>query len=243
MTTTRDAFLGGRLTLEQPASGFRAGLDSVMLAAAVPARPGDKVLDLGSGAGAASLCLLTRVGALHITGIEIQASFTELARRNAEANGLQAHAVFHTGDIERPPVHFDPQSFDQVMMNPPFFVEGPADPSPDPARRTAMSADPDLLARWVAVARRYLRPQGWLTAIVPADRLPSLLPALAKGFGGIAVTPLWPEAGTPAKRILVSARLGSRAPFMLRPGLVLHAGGGITPEADAILRHAAPLAP
>lgn len=238
MTLTRDAFLGGRITLEQPVSGFRAGLDSVMLAAAVPARAGQHVLELGSGTGAAALCLLARVAGVHLTGIEIQPAFAETARRNADHNAMASRAVFHTGDIERPPVHLEPQSFDHVMMNPPFFVEGPADPSPDPARRTAMSADPDLLPRWAGVARRYLKPQGHLTAIIPADRLPALIPALAKGFGGVAVTPLWPQAGTPAKRVIVAARLGSRAPFTLNPGLVLHADGAITPQADAILRHA-----
>lgn len=237
MQTTRDAFLGGRIALEQPVGGFRAGLDSVMLAAAVPARPGETVLELGSGTGAAALCLLARVARLHLTGIEIQAAFADLARRNAETNRLAGRAVFHTGDVERPGVHLEPQSFDHVMMNPPFFVEGPADVSPDPARRAAMSADPELLARWAAVARRYLKPQGHLTTIIPAERLPALLAALAKGFGGVAVTPLWPETGTPAKRVIVGAKLGSRAPFALKPGLVLHAGGGITPEADAILRH------
>ena len=52
-----DAFLGGRLRIWQPRAGYRAGIDPVMLAAAVPARPRQSVLELGCGAGTASLCL------------------------------------------------------------------------------------------------------------------------------------------------------------------------------------------
>jgi tRNA1(Val) A37 N6-methylase TrmN6 len=235
-TTTRDAFLGGRLTLEQPAAGFRAGLDSVMLAAAVLARPGEQVLELGSGVGAASLCLLTRVHGIHVTGIEMQADLAALASRNAAANSLDSRARFHAATVEQPPADLAPQSFHHVMANPPFFVEGPADPSPDPARRAAHSSDADLLSRWAATARRFLKPSGRYTVILPADRLPAQLAALDKGFGGITVIPLWPDAATPAKRIIVSAKLGSRAPFALHPGLVLHHDGKNTQAAELILR-------
>ena len=236
MTTTVDAFLGGRVTLEQPASGFRAGLDSVMLAAAVLARPGEQILELGSGAGAAALCLLTRVHGIQVTGLEIQPHLTALAVTNAAANGLEGRARFLTASVEDPPTDLPPQSFHQIMANPPFFVEGPADPSPDPVRRTAHSSDAELLARWAATARRFLKPSGRYTVIVPADRLPAQLAALAKGFGGITITPLWPDAATPAKRLIVSAKLGSRAPITLKPGLVLHENDKNTPAAEAILR-------
>lgn len=238
MTTTHDAFLGGRLTLEQPAGGFRAGLDSVMLAAAVLARPGEQVLELGSGAGAASLCLLTRVHGITVTGLEIQPDLAALATRNAAANHPDGRARFFTAPVEDPPPGLAPQSFHHVMANPPFFVEGPADPSPDPVRRTAHSSDAGLLARWAAAARRFLRPSGRYTVILPAERLPAQLAALEKGFGGIAVTPLWPDAATPAKRLIVAAKLGSRAPFTLKPGLVLHENGRNTAAAEAILRGA-----
>ncbi len=240
--TTRDAFLGGRLTLDQPASGFRAGVDSVMLAAAVPARPGESVLELGSGAGVAALCLACRVEGVAVTGLELQADLVALAARNAAANDLAGRVRFLAGAVEDPPHALDAERFDHAMMNPPFFVEGTDDAPPDAGKRLAHIADAQALSRWVTCARAHLAPRGRLTAIVPAERLPALLAALAKGFGGIGVFPLWPRPGVPAKRVLVRAQAGSRAPFALLPGLVLHgAGNGYTPEAEAVLRGGAGL--
>ncbi len=128
-------------------------------------------------------------------------------------------------------------------MNPPFFVEGRDDASPREARRAAMIADADGLSRWTACALKYVKPKGRLTAILPAARWPDLALALARGWGGLTLVPLWPRAGQPAKRILVAAIKGSRAAPRVMPGLALHGdGAAYTPEAEAILRVGAPLA-
>ena len=57
---TEDAFLGGKLSILQPEKGYRAGIDAVFLAAAIPCQPGDTVFEAGIGTGVASLCLLAR---------------------------------------------------------------------------------------------------------------------------------------------------------------------------------------
>lgn len=240
--TTRDAFLGGRLTLVQPAKGFRAGMDSVILAAAIAVQDRAHVIELGSGAGVAALCLAVRLPGITVTGFEIQGDLVALANQNAAANDLAARAIFLHGDVENLPPALAHGSFDHAMMNPPFFVEGPAYPSPDDVRRTAAIADPGALARWTAAALKLLKPKGTLTAIVPADRLPSLLAALEHGYGGVTLFPLWPRQGEPAKRVLLRATKGSRAPFAIAAGLVLHGENTKhTPEAEDILRNGAAL--
>ena len=80
---TEDAFLGGQLRLRQPKSGHRAGHDAMLLAAATPARPGDRVVDFGAGVGAAGLALARRVGAIELVLVEIDAALAALARGNA----------------------------------------------------------------------------------------------------------------------------------------------------------------
>ena len=77
--TTNDLFLGGKVTALQPAKGYRAGIDAVLLAASVPAKAGETVLELGCGVGVASLCLAARVEGVEITGVELQPEYAALA--------------------------------------------------------------------------------------------------------------------------------------------------------------------
>lgn len=235
---TRDAFLGGRLLLRQPRAGDRAGMDAVLLAAACPARPGEAVLELGCGSGAAILCLGSRVPRLRLTGLERQPEVAELARENAAANGIALTVM--TGDLAGMPAALRGASFDQVIANPPYFTAGtpPAD-----ARRGAARHEATPLALWIDAALRRLRPGGRLTLIQRADRLAGVLATLGGRAGDIAILPVAPRAGRPAGRVIVGARKGARAPLRLLAPLLLHAapahlrdGEDLTPEAQAILR-------
>ncbi len=241
---TEDALLGGRLRLLQPRTGYRAATDPVLLAAAVPARAGDAVLDLGCGAGAATLCLATRVPGLQMDGVERQADYAALARNNATLNG--ATLTVWEADVAALPAELRARSFDHVIANPPWFA--PAAPPARDAGRDAAQRETTPLALWIAVAVRRLSPGGRLTAILPAERLPDALAALGDGRG-MRVMPLTPRAGRPAGRVIVQHRKGARSPFRLLAPLVVHAGAAhrrdgddFTPEARAVLRDAAPLA-
>ena len=230
-----ETFLDGRVKIAQPESGFRSGLDAVMLAAAVPARGGQTALELGAGAGTASLCLLARVPGLALTGIEIDKSLAALAGDNAAANGMQADFV--CADIFALPSELK-RDFDQVFCNPPFHGEGQV--SPDEMRATALM-DQGRLEEWLRIGLQRTISGGFFTAILRADRLNQALAALPEK--GVAVLPLWPKAGEAAKRVIVQARKGSNAPFALLPGLVLHTvNGAWTPEADGVLRRGNALA-
>jgi len=100
IAVTLDRFLNGRITVAQPVSGFRAGHDSLLLAAAVPAEPNSSVLELGSGAGVASLCLAARVPDIRITGIEIDPELVRLANENAARNAFADRVLFVLGEAE-----------------------------------------------------------------------------------------------------------------------------------------------
>jgi len=206
-----------------------------MLAASIPAHSGDSVLELGAGAGTASLCLMARVQGLALTGVEIDPSLVELASANAAANDMQARFV--AADIFRLPLELK-QDFDQVFCNPPFHGEGQV--SPDAARAKALS-DSGQLSDWLKLGLQRTVSGGFFTTIIRADRLAQALAALPTE--GVSVLPLWPKAGEPAKRVIVQVRKASRAPFALLPGLVLHQqDGASTPEAEAVLRRGAALA-
>src|SRR6266536_2104985 len=87
---TADAFLGGQLLLRQLKSGHRAGHDAMLLAAATPARAGDRIVDFGAGVGAAGLALARRVAGVDLVLVEIDPALAALARANAVENALSA---------------------------------------------------------------------------------------------------------------------------------------------------------
>ncbi len=243
---SEDRFLGGRLRLLQPLHGYRAGIDPVLLAAAVPAKVGEAVLELGLGVGTASLCLAARVPGLTLAGLERQPAYAALARENAGQNGIALEVT--EGDLAAMPDALKARHFDQVLMNPPYFDRAGGSPSADPGRETALAAALPL-ATWVEAAARRLRPGGTLTAIQRAERLPDLLAACQTRFGGIEVKPVAPREGRAAGLVLIRARKGGRAAFRLHPALVLHEGArherdgeSYRPDVRAILRHGGALA-
>ncbi len=231
--------MGGRVAYAQPKAGFRSGIEPMLLAAAIPARPGQTVLEAGTGAGAALLCLAARVPGLTALGVERDPALALLAARNARANGMAGVQVV-AADVDALPVRV---ACDHVFANPPYHAAG-GTPSPQPARQAAKQADADLFTRWAAVLSGLLRHRGTLTLIVPAAALPACMAALtACGCPPDALLPLWPKATRPAKLALLRGVKAGRSPFRVLPGLVLHdADGAFTGAAEAVLRESAALA-
>jgi tRNA1(Val) A37 N6-methylase TrmN6 len=237
-TLTEDALLGGRVRLLQPARGYRVAIDAVLLAAAVDATPGQRILDLGAGVGAVGLCVAARLAGCKIVGIELQAALAELAERNANLNGMADRVQTIVHDLAMP-LPADLGRFDHVVTNPPYLAAAVADPSPDPSRALATVESSADLARWLAVAATAAEPAGTLLIVHRSDRLDEILGHLGRlGWGDVTVKRL-----PPAARILARARRADRPTRRDAPPLTLHRpGGGYTDEAEAILRHAGPLA-
>ncbi|MEO0356838.1 MAG: methyltransferase [Pseudomonadota bacterium] len=243
MTTTVDAFLGGKLSLEQPKDGYRAGVDPVLLAAATPAQPGDCVLDLGCGVGTAGLCLAARVP-VQVWGVDLDPSVVALAQANAARNSRPMHIT--QGDATARPTPFYDRSFDIVLTNPPFFVPQTGPVAQNKNRATGRAGDVDLAA-WIATAYKRLRPRGRFVLIQRMDRLPDVLRA-CDGFGDVQVLPIAGRSGRAPDHFLLRARKDAKAPFRMLPPLVMHKdpsqngdGSTYTPNIEAVLRFGAAL--
>lgn len=247
--TTEDLFLGGRLVIEQPARGFRAGLDAVLLAASVHDAPGRPmaVLDVGAGVGTAGLCVASRIPTADVTLLEVAPPLARLARSNVDRNGLSGRARMVEADITARPGDLEahglvPSSFDVVIANPPYLTEGRHRLPLDSTAAAAFGMAQGGLEPWLRFMARMCRGGGIMVLVHRADALGEVLAAVGGRFGGLRVLPVHPRAGEPAHRILVQGRKGSRAPLELLSGLVLHgAGNDFLPPVKAILRDGAAL--
>ncbi len=242
---SRDKFLGGQLEIQQPKQGYRAGVDPVLLAASVPAVSGQSVLELGCGAGVASLCLARRVPGINLTGLEIQPEYASLARRNATENKI-AMEIF-TCDLSDLPASLREIQFDHVIANPPYFNREAGTAASEPGREIALGG-PTPIDAWISCAAKRCKPKGYVTFIQRADRLPELLNAVELRLGGIEVLPLIPRIGRAAKLVLLRGRKGGRAEFRLHDSWVLHAGAehdsdreNYTKATACVLRDGVPL--
>ncbi len=218
---THDAFLNGRLHLWQPRKGYRAGVDPVLLAASVPAKTGESVLELGCGAGAVALCLAARVPGLQMTGVEFQPDYAKLAQRNADENNLSMTVV--TADLRDLPKELRQAQFNHVLMNPPYFDRSKGSAAADPGRDAAFGGDTHL-SDWIDIGIKRLAPKGHLTMIQRIERLPDVLNAIGARLGSLVVRPIAGRQNVAPSRFLLRGIQAGRAAFVMAPTLVLHAG-------------------
>ena len=229
--------LNGRVRLRQPARGYRAGMDAALLAAAVPAEAGQRVIEAGCGAGAVLMQIAARRPGVTLTGLERDPVMAELAVGNAALNGVAANTVIRRGDVAAGFRAWDVQPADWAASNPPFFDDVRALRAPAESKRGAWMAD-DGLKAWTDFLLKAVKEGGRIVVVHRADRLGDLLALLGEKAGSFAVRPVHPFADEPAKRVLIRAIKTGRAPLRLLPPLILHdrEGGKHTPQAEAILR-------
>lgn len=246
---TDDAFLGGGLKLLQPKTGYRAGVDAVLLAAAIPCGPValERCLDAGGGVGTVGLCVVRRCPNATAVLLERAEKLVGLAEENVKRNELSDRVSVFSGDLtqtwtEMAGHGLASESFDHVFANPPFHIDGRGTPSPDPWKSAAHSMPEGDLDLWGRLLARMAAPGGTGTLIHKAEALGAVLGAFAGRFGALRILPIYARQGAPAIRVIVQGTKGSRGPTTILPGFVLHGdGNAFTPEAEAILRGGAAL--
>jgi len=219
--TTTDEFLGGRLVIRQPKTGYRAGVDPILLAASIPARSGESILELGCGVGVASLCLALRIEGVSVTGVEILPQIAQLARDNAQANGLAMQVL--AGDIADMPTELRNLQFDHIMANPPYFDRRRGSVAPSVLKERSRGEQTPLSV-WTQAAGSRVKPKGFVHFIFRTERLPELLQALPFSLGSVEVIPLIPRKKRSSDLMILSARKSGRAGFKLLPEILMHEG-------------------
>jgi tRNA1(Val) A37 N6-methylase TrmN6 len=245
---TVDAFLGGKVEVVQRRIGHhRAGLEAVLLSAAIEPDFAGTVVDLGAGVGVAGMAIAARCPDANVILVERDAEAIACCREalvRPANSGFAAHISVVVTDIaspesERIGAGLGRAIANAVVMNPPFHEAEVGTTSPDHARAAAHVLTDAGLEPWLRAAASVLKPDGRLVIVFRADGLDAVLTALAGRFGSAAILPIHPRAGLPARRVLVDAVLGSRGPLRILPGLALHQEGASTylPAMEQILRH------
>ncbi|MEL6572605.1 MAG: methyltransferase [Pseudomonadota bacterium] len=227
---TYDAFLGGKIRVLQPKAGFRSGVDAVLLAASVPAKPDETILELGCGVGVAGLCLHARVDRVTLTGVEIQPDYAALAEKNAAS--LSARMTIVASDLRSLPHDLRQQQFTHVMMNPPYFDRSQGSAAPNVGRDLALAGDTPL-TDWLEVGLKRLAPKGTLTIIQHITRLPEVLGGLEGRLGSLILQPIAGRPGMAPGLFLLQGRHSGRAPFQMNVPLVMHEGAKHTADAES----------
>ncbi len=228
--------------MSQPKAGFRAGLDSVLLAASV-GKHSTSIVELGAGAGVASICALADLSGATATLLDIDPAMLDLATGNLAANALSGRANTVCLDVtargsELVEAGLIRDHYTSVIANPPFFATGSGSLSPDKARANARHMPAQDLDLWLRSAATLGAPGAEVIFIHLAQALPQLLASFSSRFGAITVLPVIARPFGEATRVLVRGKKGSRAPMSLLSPLILHGdtGRGFLPAMDAIFR-------
>ncbi|TLP45539.1 methyltransferase [Cohaesibacter sp. CAU 1516] len=248
LAVSEDDFLGGRINLLQPKKGHhRSGTDAVLLAACCPAKSGEVVVDLGSGIGAAGLCVAARVSGIKLLAVELEAEVAAIAAANmtrcaehlAESSVINADVALR-GEA-RIVAGLRENMAHHVIANPPYYRPERFQTSPNEARATAHMLTDEGMEPWFRTAVSILKKGGTFTVVQRADELPELLQLMQGRFGNITVQPFSARQGEAAHRVVIQGKKQSRAPFRLLPTIALHDAGSDVPAAriEAVHRHGA----
>ena len=203
----------------QSRRGYRFSIDAVLLSQFATVRPGDTVIDLGTGCGIIGLILLLTRSVGSVFGLEIQPYLAELAARNVALNGFQNRMRVIVGDIRHPP--FIPGTADLVICNPPYR-KGPSgrinlDSEKAIARHELMVS----LGEIIGTARDVLGAKGRLALIYPAVRLVDALSAMRSiGLEPKRMRVIYPRVDSDAKLVLIEATLKGRGGLRVLPPLM-----------------------
>lgn len=239
---TADVLFDGRLTVLQSRSGYRFSIDTLLLADFVSVKRGDRIVDLGSGNAVLSLALLRLHPSAAVTGIEIQASMVERARRNLRLNGLDEKIRIVHGDVRGRRPMPDAASFSVAVCNPPYRKPDTGRISAEGERRLARHELNGDLGDFVGAASYFLRNKGRAALVYLAPRTADLIVAMRRaGLEPKRLRMVHSFHDAQASMVLLEGVKGGRPGLAVLPPLTIYRGAKeYSEEAAAIIAGARP---
>lgn len=236
---TKDYLLDKQIKIFQPADGYRASTDAIILSSVVhKISKKDSFLDVGSGTGAISLCLAYRFKDkdVSITGLELQKELAELSNLSSKENGFDSFLNYINCDIKTKPKEIPFCSYSHVITNPPYSEKDM--PSPNPSKATAHNHSDFSLSEWITFCIKMIKPKGFFYMINRAEAIDEILSNIKGKLGNINIIPIYSKEGQDAKRVIITAQKDSKAATRIYQGLIVHDNAGKYSEtANKILRN------
>lgn len=224
---TTDAFFDGKIKVMQNRGGYRFSIDAVLLAYHAAARPGDKVLDLGTGCGIIALIMASRLAELRIYAVEVQRELAELAAANVRQNQLADRIDVLSTDMKllRPSMISGP--CDLVVSNPPYRRSGSGRINPNSQRALARHEIKASLSDVLQTTRRMLRTAGRFVTIFTAERTADILSQMRiERIEPKMIRMIHSRRDAEARLILVEGLKGGRPGLSVAPPLILYDDSG-----------------
>ncbi len=220
---TLDVLFDGGLTLLQSRLGYRFSVDALLLAHFVSIRRNDKIVDLGSGNGVASLTLARLYPSAMVTGVELQESMVERARRNICLNGLEERIQIVRGDVRSRQRLLSAGSFDAAVCNPPYRKPSSGRISAHDERRVARHELNGDLSDFLGAAAFSLRNRGRAAIVHLAARSADVIVAMRQaGLEPKRLRMVHSFHGAEASLVLVEGVRGGRAGLAVLPPLTIY---------------------
>lgn len=213
-------------------AAHRFGADALLLADFAAARPGEAVVELGTGCGAIALrlCAAARPGA--VLGIDADPQAIALCHRSAAAFDGPVQPEFRVADWAQPKTIAPAGTARLVVCNPPFFPPNSGKASADEARRRARHASAETLSQVCAAGRWLLQNGGRFCLCHRPEQLATVLAAMtAAGLEPKRLRPVQQRPTTAPWLFLVEGRRGGRPGLRWEAPLCLEEADG-APSAE-----------
>ena len=212
----------------QSEKGFRYGMDAVLLSGYASVRPGEKVLDMGTGTGILPILLAAKTPGESFTGLEIQEKSACMARRSVAYNGLQDRIRIVTGDIKEAAAVFGPASFDVVVSNPPYMTGNHGLLNAEQSRAIARHEVLCTLDDVAREAAKLLRPGGRFYMVHRPHRLIEIITALTKyKLEPKRMKMVHPFVDKEANMVLIEAVRGGKSMIKVEAPIVVYREPGV----------------
>ena len=229
-----DDLQNGYMLFQNPKQ-FCFGIDAVLLAWFAKAKPGERVLDMGTGTGIVPILMKARYPKGYFTGLEIQEESAELARRSVAYNKLEQDIDIVTGDIKEAGAVFGGASFDVVTTNPPYMIGSHGLTGENSAKTIARHETLCTLDDIIAQAAKVLVPKGRFYMVHRPFRLAEIMTELCGcGLEPKRMRLAYPFVDREPNMVLIEAVKGGNSQLIVEEPLIVYKTDGT--YTDALLK-------